>query len=57
MLIKEAFDGAWDSLLNLRGDSYNAFLAKCLEKGKLENLSDWMTSDLDLQAVMKKLGR
>ena len=33
------------------------FLAKCLEGGKMERLSDWMTSDIDLQDVLKKLGR
>jgi len=40
-----------------RQGTRSMFLAKCLEGGKLENLSGWMTSDVDLQAVMKKLGR
>jgi hypothetical protein len=33
------------------------FLAKVLEGGEVKRLSDWMTSDVDLDAVLKKLGR
>jgi branched-chain amino acid transport system substrate-binding protein len=35
----------------------SVFLGKCVEGGKMERISDWMTSDVDLGAVLKKLGR
>jgi hypothetical protein len=42
---------------NIRQGTRSMFLAKCVEGGKAEKLSEWMTSDVDLQAVLKKLGR
>jgi branched-chain amino acid transport system substrate-binding protein len=35
----------------------SVFLGKCVEGGKMERISDWMTSDVDLDGVLKKLGR
>jgi hypothetical protein len=35
----------------------SVFLGKCAEGGKMERISDWMTSDVDLDGVLKKLGR
>jgi branched-chain amino acid transport system substrate-binding protein len=35
----------------------SVFLGKCVEGGKMERISDWMTSDVDLDEVLKKLGR
>ncbi|MBW1806373.1 MAG: hypothetical protein JRJ06_08435, partial [Deltaproteobacteria bacterium] len=40
-----------------RQGTRSLFLAKCLEGGKIERISDWMTSDLDIQTMLKKLGR
>ena len=40
-----------------RQGTRSVFLAKCGEKGAFERISDWMTSDVDLQEVLKKLGR
>jgi branched-chain amino acid transport system substrate-binding protein len=40
-----------------RQGTRSVFLAKCLEGGKIEKISDWMTSDLDVQKVLKRLGR
>ena len=42
---------------NKRQGTRSLFLAKSVEGGKLVRLSDWMTSDVDIQAVLKKLGR
>jgi len=42
---------------NQRQGSRASFLGKCVEGGKSEKLSDWMTSDVDLDVVLKKLGR
>ncbi|MCP4665060.1 MAG: ABC transporter substrate-binding protein [Deltaproteobacteria bacterium] len=42
---------------NTRQGTRSMYLAKCVEGGKAVKLSDWMTSDVDLQAVLKKLGR
>jgi len=33
------------------------YIAKCVEGGNLVGLSDWMTSDVDLQEALKRLGR
>lgn len=35
----------------------SVFIAKCGDGGKLIPISDWMTSDVDLDVVLKKLGR
>jgi branched-chain amino acid transport system substrate-binding protein len=40
-----------------RQGTRSMFLAKCLEGAKVERLSDWMTSDIDLQKVLKRLGK
>jgi branched-chain amino acid transport system substrate-binding protein len=40
-----------------RQGSRSVFLAKCLEGGEIEKISDWMTSDIDVQKVLKRLGR
>ncbi len=40
-----------------RQGTRSVFLAKCLEGGKIERISDWMTSDLNVQKMLKKLGR
>ncbi len=32
-------------------------VARCLEGGKVEHLTDWVTSDIDIQKVLEKLGR
>lgn len=42
---------------NKRQGARSVFLAKCVEGGKLVRISDWMTSDLDVQKMLKKLGR
>ncbi|MDQ1335023.1 MAG: branched-chain amino acid transport system substrate-binding protein [Thermodesulfobacteriota bacterium] len=42
---------------NQRQGSRASFLGKCGEGGKSEKLSGWMTSDVDLNVVLKKLGR
>ncbi len=42
---------------NKRQGTRSLFLAKCVEGGKLVRLSDWMTSDVDVQKMLKKLGR
>ncbi len=39
---------------NNRQGSRSFFLAKCAEGGKLIRISDWMTSDIDLQEVLKR---
>ncbi|MBW1781086.1 MAG: ABC transporter substrate-binding protein [Deltaproteobacteria bacterium] len=44
------------SLKNRQG-TRSVFLAKCLEGGKIKPISDWMTSDVDVQKVLKRLGR
>ncbi len=44
------------SLKNRQG-TRSVFLAKCLEGGKIERISDWMTSDIDVQKVLKRLGQ
>jgi len=40
-----------------RQGARTVFLAKCLAGGKIERISDWMTSDLNVQKVLKRLGR
>jgi ABC-type branched-subunit amino acid transport system substrate-binding protein len=40
-----------------RQGARSMFLTKVLEGAKIERLSDWMTSDVDLQDVLKRLGR
>jgi len=40
-----------------RQGTRSVFLAKCGEGGAFKRISDWMTSDVDLQDVLKKLGR
>jgi ABC-type branched-subunit amino acid transport system substrate-binding protein len=42
---------------NQRQGTRSVFIAKCGDGGKLIPISDWMTSDVDLDAVLKKLGR
>lgn len=42
---------------NQRQGTRNCFLAKCGEGGKTERLSDWMTADLDIKEVLKRIGR
>jgi ABC-type branched-subunit amino acid transport system substrate-binding protein len=42
---------------NMRQGTRSVFLAKCLEGGKIERISDWVTSDVDLQKALKRLGR
>ena len=43
--------------LKKRQGTRSVFLAKCLKGGKIERISDWMTSDLDVQKMLKRLGR
>jgi hypothetical protein len=33
------------------------FLAKCVEGGKAIRISDWMSSGIDIQKVIERLGR
>lgn len=40
-----------------RQGARSIFLAKVLEGGQIQRLSDWMTSDVDLQEALKRLGR
>ncbi len=42
---------------NQRQGARSLFLAKCAEGGKPVRISDWLTSDIDLQEVIKRLGR
>jgi hypothetical protein len=42
---------------NKRQGTRSVFLAKCGDKGRFVQMSDWMTSDVDLNAVLKRLGR
>ena len=42
---------------NKRQGTRSVFLAKCGDKGRFVKMSDWMTSDVDLDAVLKRLGR
>lgn len=69
-LTVENFVKAMESIKNFQGTgpkiSYgplqrqgarSVFLAKCVDGGKSERLSDWMTSNVDLQEVLKRLGR
>jgi len=42
---------------NERQGSRSSFLAKCVEGGKAERISDWMTSDIDVHEVIKRVGR
>ncbi|MFB0520003.1 MAG: ABC transporter substrate-binding protein [Desulfatiglandales bacterium] len=39
---------------NKRQGSRSFFIAKCSEGGELARISDWMTSDIDLQGVIKR---
>ena len=40
---------------NKRQGSRSSFIGKCAEGGKAVRLSDWITSDIDLQGVLNKL--
>jgi len=40
---------------NQRQGSRSFFLAKCVEGGRLVRISDWMTSDIDVQEVIRRL--
>ena len=40
-----------------RQGTRSVFMAKVLEGGKIKPISDWMTSDVDLQEALKRLGR
>lgn len=40
---------------NQRQGSRSFFLAKCAEGGKLVRISEWMTSDIDVQEVIRRL--
>ena len=40
-----------------RQGARSVFLGKCAEGGSVERISDWMTSDVDLQKALKRLGR
>ncbi len=42
---------------NRRQGARSMFLAKCGDKGTFIRLSDWLTSDVDLKEVLKRLGR
>lgn len=42
---------------NQRQGARSMFLARCGEGGKPVRLSDWITSDIDLQEVLKSLGK
>jgi branched-chain amino acid transport system substrate-binding protein len=42
---------------NQRQGARSSFLAKCVEGGKAERISDWMTSDIDVYEVIKRVGR
>lgn len=42
---------------NQRQGTRSMFIAKCVEGGDLVQLSDWMTSDVDIQVLLKRLGR
>jgi ABC-type branched-subunit amino acid transport system substrate-binding protein len=42
---------------NQRQGTRSVFIAKCVEDGKFIRISDWMTSEVDLQEVLKRLGR
>ena len=40
---------------NIRQGARSMFLAQCLDKGQTKKLSDWLTADLDINEVVKKL--
>jgi len=42
---------------NKRQGTRSEFLAKCMEDGKTVRISDWKTSDIDIQEVIKRLRR
>jgi len=42
---------------NRRQGTRSMFLGKCAEGGKFVRFSDWLASDVDLQEVLKRLGR
>jgi ABC-type branched-subunit amino acid transport system substrate-binding protein len=42
---------------NERQGSRSSFLARCVEGGRGERISDWMTSDIDVYEVIKRIGR
>jgi ABC-type branched-subunit amino acid transport system substrate-binding protein len=42
---------------NQRQGTRSMFIAKCVEGGNLSQLSDWMTSDVDIKVLLKRLGR
>jgi len=69
-LTVENFVAAMDSFGNFQGigakisfgperrqGTRSLFLGKCLEGGKIQRISDWMTSDIDLSKALKRLGR
>ncbi|MBU0988635.1 MAG: ABC transporter substrate-binding protein [Pseudomonadota bacterium] len=69
-LTVENFVKAMDSIKDFKGigpkisygpkqrqGTRTVFLAKCLEGGKIERISDWMTSDIDVQKVIKRLSK
>lgn len=41
---------------DIRQGTRSMFMATCAEGGKVKRLSDWMTSDIDVQEVVKRLG-
>jgi branched-chain amino acid transport system substrate-binding protein len=42
---------------NQRQGTRSMFIAKCAEGGNLVQLSDWMSSDVDIPVLLKRLGR
>jgi ABC-type branched-subunit amino acid transport system substrate-binding protein len=42
---------------NQRQGVRSMFIAKCAEGGNMVQLSDWITSDVDIQVLLKRLGR
>jgi len=42
---------------NERQGSRSSFLAKCVEGGKDDRISDWMTSDIDVYEVIKRISK
>ncbi len=69
-LTADSFANAMDSLKDFQGIGpkitfapdqrqgvRSMYIAKCVEGGNLVGISDWMTSDVDLQEALKRLGR
>jgi branched-chain amino acid transport system substrate-binding protein len=42
---------------DIRQGAREVFLAQCLKGGKVERLSDWIRSDIDLQKILKMMGQ